>query len=378
GVTDQEGKFQIAVTPKQAAGKQLKLIPTNNNQTGDATTVTVTEKPAKPTIDTPENGSVTIKPADNANNVSIDVDMVPNTVNEVIDENEPQPKQTIAAHKDKDGKWKLDGDVPTGVTIDPETGAITIPAEAVKDGSPISAIAKNKDGQSSDPAKGTVGFIKPQIINQSANNDDTKNKTIVTGKTLPGAVVKIVGPNGHEFTDSKTPVKADKDGNFTVEIPKQEQGTLLTITPINGPKAGTPVNVAVGISITDQKAKNTSDKPDKTTVSGETAPNAKVTITDTDGNPIKDKSGQPVSVTADDKGHFTVDIPKQADGTDIVLTPSLKNGDKPNLVGEPVNATVKDTPVVKDGKAINDPKTPDKTVVSGKTTPKAQVEVKDK
>ena len=378
GVTDQEGKFQIAVTPKQAAGKQLKLIPTNNNQTGDATTVTVTEKPAKPTIDTPENGSVTIKPADNANNVSIDVDMVPNTVNEVIDENEPQPKQTIAAHKDKDGKWKLDGDVPTGVTIDPETGAITIPAEAVKDGSPISAIAKNKDGQSSDPAKGTVGFIKPQIINQSANNDDTKNKTIVTGKTLPGAVVKIVGPNGHEFTDSKTPVKADKDGNFTVEIPKQEQGTLLTITPINGPKAGTPVNVAVGISITDQKAKNTSDKPDKTVVSGETAPNAKVTITDTDGNPIKDKSGQPVSVTADDKGHFTVDIPKQADGTDIVLTPSLKNGDKPNLVGEPVNATVKDTPVVKDGKAINDPKTPDKTVVSGKTTPKAQVEVKDK
>ncbi|MCT7867538.1 MAG: Rib/alpha-like domain-containing protein, partial [Lactobacillus iners] len=378
GVTDQEGKFQIAVTPKQAAGKQLKLIPTNNNQTGDATTVTVTEKPAKPTIDTPENGSVTIKPADNANNVSIDVDMVPNTVNEVIDENEPQPKQTIAAHKDEDGKWKLDGDVPTGVTIDPETGAITIPAEAVKDGSPISAIAKNKDGQSSDPAKGTVGFIKPQIINQSANNDDTKNKTIVTGKTLPGAVVKIVGPNGHEFTDSKTPVKADKDGNFTVEIPKQEQGTLLTITPINGPKAGTPVNVAVGISITDQKAKNTSDKPDKTVVSGETAPNAKVTITDTDGNPIKDKSGQPVSVTADDKGHFTVDIPKQADGTDIVLTPSLKNGDKPNLVGEPVNATVKDTPVVKDGNAINDPKTPDKTVVSGKTTPKAQVEVKDK
>ena len=378
GVTDQEGKFQIAVTPKQAAGKQLKLIPTNNNQTGDATTVTVTEKPAKPTIDTPENGSVTIKPADNANNVSIDVDMVPNTVNEVIDENEPQPKQTIAAHKDKDGKWKLDGDVPTGVTIDPETGAITIPAEAVKDGSPISAIAKNKDGQSSDPAKGTVGFIKPQIINQSANNDDTKNKTIVTGKTLPGAVVKIVGPNGHEFTDSKTPVKADKDGNFTVEIPKQEQGTLLTITPINGPKAGTPVNVAVGISITDQKAKNTSDKPDKTVVSGETAPNAKVTITDTDGNPIKDKSGQPVSVTADDKGHFTVDIPKQADGTNIVLTPSLKNGDKPNLVGEPVNATVKDTPVVKDGKAINDPKTPDKTVVSGKTTPKAKVEVKDK
>ena len=378
GVTDQEGKFQIAVTPKQAAGKQLKLIPTNNNQTGDATTVTVTEKPAKPTIDTPENGSVTIKPSDNANNVSIDVDMVPNTVNEVIDENEPQPKQTIAAHKDKDGKWKLDGDVPTGVTIDPKTGAITIPAETVKDGSPISAIAKNKDGKSSDPAKGTVGFIKPQIINQSANNDDTKNKTIVTGKTLPGAVVKIVGPNGHEFTDSKTPVKADKDGNFTVEIPKQEQGTLLTITPINGPKAGKPVDVVVGISITDQKAKNTSDKPDKTTVSGETAPNAKVTITDTDGNPIKDKSGQPVSVTADDKGHFTVDIPKQADGTDIVLTPSLKNGDKPNLVGEPVNATVKDTPVVKDGNAINDPKTPDKTVVSGKTTPKAKVEVKDK
>ncbi|MES5122935.1 Rib/alpha-like domain-containing protein [Lactobacillus iners] len=366
GVTDQEGKFKIAVTPKQAAGKQLKLIPTNNNQTGDATTVTVTEKPAKPTIDTPENGSVTIKPADNANNVSIDVDMVPNTVNEVIDKNEPQPKQTIVAHKDKDGKWKIDGDVPTGVTIDSETGAITIPAETVKDGSPISAIAKNKDGKSSDPAKGTVGFIKPQIINQSANNDDTKNKTIVTGKTLPGAVVKIVGPNGHEFTDSKTPVKADKDGNFTVEIQKQEQGTWLTITPINGPKAGKPVDVVVGISITDQKAKNTSDKPDKTVVSGKTTPKAQVEVKDKDGKTIG-------TGTADDQGNFTIQVPKQDPDTKLTLTPTA-NG----ITGAPTEVTVKDVPVVNDGTANNDPKTPDKTVVSGKTTPKAKVEVKDK
>ncbi|WP_310652025.1 LPXTG cell wall anchor domain-containing protein, partial [Lactobacillus jensenii] len=69
----------------------------------------------------------------------------------------------------------------------------------------------------------------------------------------------------------------------------------------------------------------------------------------------------------------TVAVPKQDPDTKLTLIPTA-NG----VTGEPAEVTVKDVPVVSEGTANNDPKTPAKTVVSGKTTPKAQVEVKDK
>ncbi|WP_413203264.1 Ig-like domain-containing protein, partial [Lactobacillus iners] len=101
-------------------------------------------------------------------------------------------------------------------------------------------------------------------------------------------------------------------------------------------------------------------------VSGKTTQKSLVEVKDKDGNTIG-------TGTAVYNGHFTVAVPKQHPDTKLTLVPTATG-----VTGAPTEVTVKDVPVVNEGTAYNDPKTPDKTVVSGKTTPKANVEVKDK
>ncbi|MFU0567492.1 hypothetical protein, partial [Gardnerella leopoldii] len=50
-----------------------------------------------------------------------------------------KPEQTIIVKKGDDGTWKIDGDTPEGVTVDPQTGVVTIPANKIKHGSTITA-----------------------------------------------------------------------------------------------------------------------------------------------------------------------------------------------------------------------------------------------
>ncbi|MFU0521442.1 hypothetical protein, partial [Gardnerella vaginalis] len=61
--------------------------------------------------------------------------------------NETTATITVVAEGDKH-EWKIDGNTPTGVTVDPKTGKVTIPATQIKDGSTITAQAK-KNGQPS-------------------------------------------------------------------------------------------------------------------------------------------------------------------------------------------------------------------------------------
>uniref|UniRef100_UPI0039A63FF0 Ig-like domain-containing protein n=1 Tax=Lactobacillus iners TaxID=147802 RepID=UPI0039A63FF0 len=99
-------------------------------------------------------------------------------------------------------------------------------------------------------------------------------------------------------------------------------------------------------------AHNDPKTPDKTVVSGKTTPKAQVEV--------KDKSGNKVGEgTADDQCHFTIQVPKQDPDPKLTIVPTA-NG----VTGEPAEVTVKDVPVVSEGTAHNDPKTPDKTVVS--------------
>ncbi|MCT7723746.1 MAG: Ig-like domain-containing protein, partial [Lactobacillus iners] len=161
---------------------------------------------------------------------------------------------------------------------------------------------------------------------------------------------------------------ADENGHFTIQVPKQDPDTKLTLVPTANGVTGVPTEVTVkDVPVVNEgTAYNDPKTPDKTVVSGKTTPKAKVEV--------KDKSGNKVGEgTADENGHFTIQVPKQNPDTKLTLVPTA-NG----VTGEPTEVIVKDVPVVSEGTAYNDPKTPDKTVVSGKTTPKAQVEVKDK
>ena len=251
---DKDGSFTVDV-PHQTPGTTLKLVPNKGGVDGDATTVIVTAKPQKPTITVPtdnqkNDGNVTVTPpTDDTTVVKIEINAKPNSIN-----GPEQPVRTIIAKKDNNGKWKIDGDAPEGVIVNPDTGVVTIPTKNLEDGSTITAVSKNKTDKPSDPATAVTGFKTPQISEQTLkDNPDDSTKQIITGKTLPGATVTVTDNNGNQIGTGT----ADKDGNFTITIDKQKPGAIVTLTPTNGKgdgaKTGDSVNITVSGNITKPK-----------------------------------------------------------------------------------------------------------------------------
>ncbi|RDW97125.1 peptidase [Gardnerella vaginalis] len=247
GDANKDGNFTIEIDKKDP-GTTLKLVPNKGGVDGDATTVIVTAKPQKPTITVPtdnqkNDGNVTVTPpTGDTTVVKIEINAKPNSIN-----GPEQPVRTIIAKKDNDGKWKIDGDAPDGVTVDPKTGVVTITAKNLEDGSTITAVSKNKTDKPSDPATAVTGFKTPQISEQTLkDNPDDSTKQIITGKTLPGATVTVTDKDGKQIGTGV----ADKNGNFTITINKQTPDAIVNLTPTNGTgdfaKTGNTVEVTVG------------------------------------------------------------------------------------------------------------------------------------
>ncbi|MFU0530216.1 Rib/alpha-like domain-containing protein [Gardnerella vaginalis] len=254
GDANKDGNFTIEIDKKDP-GTTLKLVPSKGGVDGDATTVIVTAKPQKPTITVPtdnqkNDGNVTVTPpTDDTTVVKIEINAKPNSIN-----GPEQPVRTIIAKKDNNGKWKIDGDAPDGVTVNPDTGVVTIPAKNLEDGSTITAVSKNKTDKPSDPATAVTGFKTPQISEQTLkDNPDDSTKQIITGKTLPGATVTVTDKDGKQIGTGT----ADAHGDFTITINKQKPGAIVTLTPTNGKgdgaKTGDSVNITVSGNITKPK-----------------------------------------------------------------------------------------------------------------------------
>ena len=247
GTANENGNFTIEIDKKDP-GTTLKLVPSKGNEEGTPVEVTVTAKPQKPTITVPTDnqknyGNVTVTPpTGDTTVVKIEINAKPNSIN-----GPEQPVRTIIAKKDNDGKWKIDGDAPEGVIVNPDTGVVTIPTKNLEDGSTITAVSKNKTDKPSDPATAVTGFKTPQISEQTLkDNPDDSTKQIITGKTLPGATVTVTDKDGKQIGTGV----ADKNGNFTIAIDKQKPGAIVNLTPTNGTgdfaKTGNTVEVTVG------------------------------------------------------------------------------------------------------------------------------------
>lgn len=160
GKADKDGNFTITIN-KQTPGTIVNLTPTKGTgdfaKTGNTVEVTVGGDIAVPRIDTPADGSATITP----NLTDTRVDKVVITYTPEGDGSTPQTVTVTVIAEGDMRVWKIDGPAPSGVKVNPQTGVVTIPAANVKDGSTISAVAKNSGdsstaGGSSSTVTGTI------------------------------------------------------------------------------------------------------------------------------------------------------------------------------------------------------------------------------
>ncbi|HFI0238274.1 TPA: hypothetical protein ACGOVN_002131, partial [Streptococcus suis] len=102
--------------------------------------------PSSPVIATPEDGSASVTPPTEEDTKIVEITYIP--------EGSEAPV-TLIIEKGPGG-WTEKTPFPEGLVLNPDTGLVTIPEEKVKDGSSISAKAKDKAGNSSPEARGTV------------------------------------------------------------------------------------------------------------------------------------------------------------------------------------------------------------------------------
>ncbi|WP_311479888.1 InlB B-repeat-containing protein [uncultured Anaerococcus sp.] len=216
---DENGKITIpADKVKDGTEVIAKAKDASNKESepGKATTPS-TEKPAAPTVTAKDDGSVEITPPANAKEVSV-----------TYTQEGATEAKTITITKDADGKWKLPDDAPEGITVDPATGKITILADKVKDGTEVSAKAKDKSGNES--KAGTADAKAPKTPGSTGGS--TGGITIPSTPTNP-----IDGDKEDGKTDDKTGGETDGKHQRIPNLPdkkiKVKDDAKLTEDEIN-------------------------------------------------------------------------------------------------------------------------------------------------
>jgi len=206
-------------------------------------------KPTAPTITPKDNGDVTVTPVseENVNTLSFTYKH-PNNSN-----------FTVTATKNGN-RWSLtSGDPGDGITIDPETGVVTIKDRAIKDATEITAKSVTTDSVDSDTTTGNskAGDKEPPKFEFTPNNVETKvenNEQVVyvtpteetnltigrvtdnSGKLLEsrimeknGTLTNGLGFRGLSYNElvrgNNTEVEAPRDVNVTGTVSEYKSGT---------------------------------------------------------------------------------------------------------------------------------------------------------
>ena len=196
---------------------------------------TVEEKLKAPTASAKKDGSVIVKPKDD-NAKEIEVTYTPKGSNTTA---------TLKAEKGQDGKWKLPQGTDPSITIDENTGEITIPADKIKNDTDVKAIAKSgektsdevtekaKDEQAPEAPKVTVKDDGNVEITPPADADTKEVSVTYTpeGSKDPVTVTATKGDDGNWTLPKDAPegVKVDpKTGKVTIPAEKVADKTDVT------------------------------------------------------------------------------------------------------------------------------------------------------
>ena len=127
----------------------------SNNANNNSNTAKDTTAPAKPTVDAKDNGSVAVTPPADPDTQSVEVNYT----------DEAGTPKTATLTKGNDGNWTSNN---PDVAVDPVSGKATIPADKVKDGSPVTAKATDNAGNTGEEGTANVVIILTplRLVNQ--------------------------------------------------------------------------------------------------------------------------------------------------------------------------------------------------------------------
>ncbi|HFI0475220.1 TPA: hypothetical protein ACGOZT_002167, partial [Streptococcus suis] len=310
--------------------------------------------PEAPEVTANADGSVTVTPSQTAGDDTKTVD--------ITYTDETGTSQTVTATKAEDGTWSVPAD--SGVTVDPTTGVVTIPADQVKDGSTVSAASTDEVGNTSTPATDyvTATPTTTEVTDPSNLTDDEKakvkeevekaNPDLPTGTTVEvgnDGTVTITYPDGSVDTipatdtvakDSTAPVaptvEANTDGSVTVtpvgddtttvEIKyTDENGVEKTVTATKGEDGTWSVPADSGVTVDPTTgvvtipADKVKDSSPVTAVSkdevGNTSPTSEATTPATTDNvtpeaPAVTEVTDPTNLTDDEKAKVKEEVEK--------------------------------------------------------------------
>ncbi|MFB3164824.1 Ig-like domain-containing protein [Neobacillus sp. 179-J 1A1 HS] len=190
----------------------------------------------------------------------------------------------------------------TGTADDTGNFIITIPAQTA--GTVITVSAKDdSDNVSEETTVTVVDKTAPALPVVAEVNDQS---TALSGSTEAGASVRVsIGSETYLGT-------ADESGNFTISIPVQIAGTVLTVRAIDGIGNVSQATTLTVVDKTPPAAPIVDAITDKTTsVIGTTEADAEVTVKVGDSVIGRGK--------ADGEGKFSITIPAQTVGTTITV-----------------------------------------------------------
>ena len=274
------------------AGEEGTVNAGSNPATADTTA------PAKPTVEAKDNGSVEVTPPADADTKSVEVSYT----------DEAGTPKTATLTKGEDGTWTSNN---PDVAVDPATGKATIPADKVKDGSPVTAKATDTTGNAGEEGTANAGnnpdTTAPSAPEVTPSTTDGSVAVKVPSDAQVGDTVEVtVTPEGSD-TPEKVTLTKQADGSWTSDkpetVPSVEAGKDSTTIPQDKVKDGSEVSA---------KAKDPAGN--------ESAP-----TTATAGN---DKLSAP-TLTANDDGSVVVNVPADAaanDTVEVTVTPDTTSG----------------------------------------------------
>ena len=323
------GEITVTVPEGTEPGDATVIIrDKDGNQVGDPIDIEITE-PA-PSID---NGNGKVEEIEQGGESKLD-DKVTNPTDDMTGE-----------VRDKDGN-PIDG---AKVTVDPETGEITVTVPEDAPTGPATVVIKDSDGNDVDgpihivvtekPAEETEGPVVVPVVTTVDDSevspvdptDDEQLTGIVVKNPSEDTKVTAVDEDGKEI-----PVRIDKNGNVRVTPGEDVDGPItVTITDDNLPNGAVDVEVPVnghekgvddnGVSVEVDKGGIKTVEPNGE--EQETGIKVKNPSEDTTVTAV-DEDGNPVEVRIDDNGNVVVKPQPGVDGPiKVTITdPSLPNG----------------------------------------------------